>query len=222
MKTTYMPFLFLIKFFIVFTFLMFKLAASEFPFLCYFEENLLRSANHVGHIIFCWYTEPVLEQSLVYLLFQYYDISGTSLQPNRLCVSLCGEGEICLPQIPAVDAVWLLHSQTHSVGSWHAATSSCCVLPWRKLHHTCCEKGSSPSSAHRDPSSQNRGSGPSAEVLAGPVYALSSTSMESEENTWSHWIKCSRWPLVIEAERPGTDPCLVFPAHFAGEGVSQQ
>lgn len=53
MKTTYMPFLFLIKFFIVFTFLMFKLAASEFLFLCYFEENLLRSANHVGHIIFC-------------------------------------------------------------------------------------------------------------------------------------------------------------------------
>lgn len=64
------------------------------------------------------------------------------------------------------------------------------------------------------PSSQNTRSGPSAEVLAHPVYALAagtdSTGMESKESTWRHWIKCSR-PLVTEAERPGMDPWPHFP-----------
>lgn len=141
---------------------------TEFLFLHHFEENLLRSANHIGQIIFCWYTEQVLEHSLVYLPSQYCDISDISLQPNLLCVSLCGEAEICLPNIPAAaPAMLLLHSQTQNVGWCHAAKSSCCVSPWRKLHYTCCEKGSSPSSAHWDPA-----------ILwplccgAGPVHAL--------------------------------------------------
>lgn len=119
----------------------------------------------------------MLEQSLVYLPFQYCDISGISLQPNQLCVSLCGETEICLPHIPAVaPAGMLLGSCTAKHTMWdrgmllHPAAVFClgesCITP--------VVRQDSPPTLHTEtqPSSWNRGSDPTAEVLAGPVYAL--------------------------------------------------
>lgn len=141
---------------------MFQLVASEFLFLCHFEENLLRSANHVGQIVFCWYTEPVLEQSLVYLPFQRCDISDISLQPNCLCVSLCGAAEICLPNIPATAlAAMLFSSCTAKHTTWDRGTllHPAAVFSLGESCITRVVRKDPPPALHREtqPSPQNRG-----------------------------------------------------------------
>lgn len=112
----------------------------------------------------------MLEQSLVYLPFQNCDISDISLQPNCLCVSLCGENEICLPNIPAAAPAGMpFASRAAKHPTWDGGTllnpaavfclGESCVSP--------VVRKDPPPAPHTEtqPSSRNRGVGPPAEVL---------------------------------------------------------